>query len=102
MARPWSTSVRLRLAADSRSTVALSSADPNAQSPSTSSCSASVRARVALAPVAYNLDDGHYVFGQKVLAALDKDGATAALAEFTKAEDEDRKKENDADKGGKS
>ena len=59
-------------------------------------------ARTALAPVAYNLDDGHYVFGQKVLAALDKDGTTAALAEYTKAEDEARKKEGDADKSGKS
>ena len=58
-----------------------------------------VQARVALAPVAYNLDDGHYVFAQKVLAALDKDGAVAALGEFTKAEEEQRKKEAEADKG---
>ena len=55
-------------------------------------------ARVALAPVAYNLDDGHYVFAQKVLATLDKDGAAAALAEFSKAEEEARKKENESNK----
>ena len=57
------------------------------------------QARVALAPVAYNLDDGHYVFGQKVLAALDKDGATAALAEFAKADEDARKAEADGTRG---
>ncbi|MGI4731349.1 MAG: hypothetical protein ACRYFW_06335 [Janthinobacterium lividum] len=57
------------------------------------------RARVAVAPVAYNLDDaGHAAFGQKVLAALDKDGSAAALAEFGKADAEARKKEADPGK----
>lgn len=59
-------------------------------------------ARVALAPVAYNLDDGHYAFAQKVLAALDKSGAAAALGEFTKAEEEIRKKEDEGDKNAKN
>ncbi len=54
------------------------------------------QARAAIAPVAYNLDDpGHSAFGQKILAALDKDGAAPALAEFTKAANDAQKKEDD-------
>ena len=51
-------------------------------------------ARAAIAPVAYYLDDpSASAFGQKVLAALDKDGAAAALAVFSKADEDARKKE---------
>ena len=50
-------------------------------------------AKVALGPVAYNLDEpGAADHAQKILAALDKDGSKAALAEMDKKPDEKDKK----------
>ena len=55
-----------------------------------------VQARVALGPVAYNLDEpGTADRAQKILAVLDKDGSKAALAEMDK-----KPEEKDKDKKG--
>ncbi len=58
-------------------------------------------ARAAIAPVAYFLDEPTAsAFGQKVLAALDKDGPAAALAVFNKSDEDARKKEEGGGKPG--